>query len=385
MELVNPMTAYPIGSRLENINSIFMRGIPEKQGWAFSAYGYRENLKGVPDPDVLGVLFRRARRPLSLPTLGAACRDYAERRAGVFPRYFIIEPTAVCNRACPFCSILVTNRTGMMEWDHFTKLMDECSKHVVYGLSLYQLGEPFLWHGKYRDGFRLDIANMVDYAKRVGGFQVVNLSTNGDVQNLNRVLGSQLDDLIISIDGTTAEVYDANRPRTKPNDTHAFERTLERVRAFLAKKIAGFSRPCSPWVRLQIINKANTAGQVLDFVRTWIGVPGVDDVLVKNLDSMRPWLGSAVVGDEEDAVKARALGAMPCQHLYSIGSMTVDGRFNACCHDARTELTDGATIDTMTFAEWWNGDYMTGLRRAHEAGEFNAVCAACRERDTWLG
>jgi hypothetical protein len=382
MELVNPMTAYPIGARVEDINSVAMLGIPEKQGWAFSAHGYRAALDdSAIDPDSYGAMVRRDQRPYSGMVLQRARERYTARDAGEFPAYFIIEPTAVCNRACPFCSILVTNRSGLMKWDHFEELMDECSKYVVYGLSLYQLGEPFLWHGFDQRG-RLNIGHMVDYAKHMGCFDAVNLSTNGDVSNLDCVLGSELDDLIISIDGMTDEVYNANRPSTTPNDTTAFVRTLARVHTFLAEKAKNYS---TPWVRLQIINKANTASQVLDFVRYWLDVPGVDDVLVKNLDSMRPWLGSAVVGDEEDAAKARALGAMPCQHLYSIGSMTVDGRFNACCHDARTELTDGANIDTMTFAEWWNGAYMTGLRRAHEAGEFNAVCANCRERDTWLG
>jgi len=77
---------------------------------------------------------------------------------------------------------------------------------------------------------------------------------------------------------------------------------------------------------------------------------------------------------------------MPCQHIYTVGSMVVDGRFNACAHDARTELTTAnANIDEMTFAQWWNGEYMMKLRAEHEMGWFNHVCGPCRERDTWLG
>lgn len=394
MEIVNPLSAYPIGSRLENINGVPMQGVPEKQGWAFSAHGYRAythvaHLSDVMvwDADRYGAKIRRDRRPLSRSTLTKARDEYTARDVRPFPRYFIIEPVALCNRACPFCSILVTNRSGLMKWPAFTTLMRECGRHDVYGLSLYQLGEPFLWRGVDDTGRRLNIADLVDYAKLVGGFKAVNLSTNGDVPNLECVLGCELDDLIISLDGTTAEVYNANRPSTKADDAGAFERTIERVMAFLALKeryqAAGLK---TPWVRLQIINKENTRDQVLDFVRQWIAVPGVDDVLVKHLDSMRPWLGSKVVSDEEDAAKAAALGAMPCQHLYAIGSMVADGRFNACCHDARTELTTaGANIDAMTFAEWWSGPYMTDLRADHNAGRFNHVCGPCRERDTWLG
>jgi len=399
MNIVNLLTAFTWWYGPLDIHGVPMRGIPEKQGHSFSAAGYlaaREN--PTLDADVIGRAVRQALRPLSRPTLNKARAEYERREVIRFPRYFIIEPVALCNRACPFCSILVTNRKGMMKWETFMRLMDECGEHEVYGLSLYQLGESFLWRGNYEIKHRsvvadgvvsvaatpMNISAMIDYAKSRGGFRAVNISTNGDVDNLDCVLGSQLDDLIISIDGTTTEVYDANRPSTRKNDTGAFERTLNRVHSFLdAKSKRGDSRP---FVRMQIINKENTASQIVDFIRYWIQVPGVDDIFVKNLDSMRPWLGASVVSDAEDAIKARTLGAMPCQHIYAVGSMVYDGSLNACCHDAKTELTTaGANIHNMKFAEWWNGEYMNGLRAAHNQGQFNHVCGECRERDTWLG
>src|SRR3990167_3068079 len=396
MEIVNPITAYPIGLRVENINGVPMRGIPEKQGMAFSRHGRLQAQQAGGDADAIGAAVRRAMRPLSAPNLAKARAEYAAREVVKFPRYFIVEPTAVCNRKCPFCTIIVTNRKGMMKRAHFEKLMVECSKCEVYGLSLYQLGEPFLWHSiattiDYVPAYaiyeevekRVDISYMVSYAKTIGGFRAVNLSTNGDVPNLDCILGSPLDDLIISIDGTTAEVYDANRPSTKPNDTSAFKRTVSRVRDFLEHKAA--RGDIKPFVRLQCINKENTAAQVVDFIRYWIDIPGVDDVLIKHLDSMRPWLGSSVVSDEEDAIKARIVADMPCQHIYSVGSMVADGRFNACAHDAYTELTTaGANIDEMTFSDWWNGDYMNALRAEHEgkaAANRRLPCRECREMD----
>jgi len=383
MELVNPLSAYPIGSQDENINGVAMRGVSEKQGVAFSRHGYLAALADpLLDADAVGRAVRQALRPLSAPTLAKARAEYKRREVVPFPRYFIVEPTALCNRRCPFCTILVTNRKGMMKWTRFVRLMNECSAHDCYGISLYQLGEPMLWRDKI-GAISLSIRNMIDYAKRCG-FRAVNLSTNGDVTNLADVLDSQLDDLIISIDGTTAEVYDANRPSTKPNDTGAFSRTVERVLAFLEAKAR--RGDIKPFVRLQCINKENTADQVLDFIRYWIAVPGVDDILIKNLDSMRPWLGSKIVSDAEDSLKAARLGAMPCQHIYAVGSMVADGRFNACCHDALTELTtDGCNIEAMTFSEWWNGDYMNALRSEHNSGQFRRPCAECREKDTWLG
>ena len=383
MELVNPISAYPIGSRIEDIHGIAMRGVPEKQGWSFSRAGYLAACDdSTLNADAIGRAVRRALRPLSAPTLEQARAEYVRREVVSFPRYFIIEPTALCNRRCPFCTILVTNRKGMMDWSRFHKLMEECKLHDVYGISLYQLGEPMLWRDMV-GGQALTIRTLIADAK-TAGFRAVNLSTNGDVSNLADVLDSPLDDLIISIDGMTSEVYDANRPSTKPNDTGAFERTVNRAGEFLDRK--AMRGDVKPFVRMQIINKENTADQVLDFVRYWIQIPGVDDVLIKNLDSMRPWLGNQIVSDAEDAIKAERLATMPCQHIYAVGSMVADGRFNACAHDAYTELTTaGANIDNMTFADWWNGEYMNALRAEHGAGQFRKPCAECREKDTWLG
>jgi len=399
LELVNSLTAYPIGSQIENINGIPMRGIFEKQGVAFSRLGYlaaQEN--PTIDPDLYGSMIRKSLRPLSLPTLNKARKEYADRTVIPFPRYFIIEPIALCNRACPFCSILVTNRKGMMKWGDFTKLMDECKEHDVYGISLYQLGESFLWRGEFKiidtEGIypisvvnitsqKRNISHMVDYAKS-SGFRAVNISTNGDVDNLDLALDCDLDDLIISIDGTTADVYNVNRPSTRKNDTGAFERTMQRVHTFLEHKASrGQSKP---FVRLQCINMENTANQILDFVRYWIDVPGVDDVLVKHLDGMQSWLGDSVVSKEESEIKRKRVAAMPCQHLWAIGSMTADGSLTGCCHDAKTELTTaGCNINSMSFADWWNGEFMTTLRNEHNTGTFRQPCVSCLERDPWLG
>jgi Asp-tRNA(Asn)/Glu-tRNA(Gln) amidotransferase A subunit family amidase len=88
----------------------------------------------------------------------------------------------------------------------------------------------------------------------------------------------------------------------------------------------------------------------------------------------------------EDAIKAARTETMTCQHIYAVGSMVADGRFNSCAHDAYTELTTaGANIDAMTFDEWWNGDYLTNLRGQHNTGKFINPCLSCREKDTWLG
>ena len=384
MEIINKETAFHWTEPLD-ILGVKMMGIQEKQGYAFSRHGWLEAQDSGANADQVGRSMRRVLRPLSIPTLERTKAEYAERTVARFPRYFIIEPNSSCNRKCFFCPIIVTNRAGNMKWEAFTKLMEECGKHEVYGISLYQLSEPMLWRGKDAEGSKLDIADMANAAKQIGGFRAVNISTNGDANNLHRLLECDMDDLYISIDGTTAEVYDVNRPSTRPNDTGAFERTIGRVHAFLEEKAQRGSP--KPWCRIQIINNELCAPQVLDFIRHWIQVPGVDDVFVKALDGMAPWLGDAAVSAKESDRKMEIVQDMPCQHIYAIGSMVSDARLNACCHDAKTELTtDHCNIFEMSFEEWWNGDYMTELRAEHERGGagLRLPCHDCAERDPWL-
>src|SRR3990167_5324340 len=174
MEIVNPITAYPIGLRVENINGVPMRGIPEKQGMAFSRHGRLQAQQAGGDADAIGAAVRRAMRPLSAPNLAKARAEYAAREVVKFPRYFIVEPTAACNRRCPFCTILVTNRKGMMDWGRFAQLMKECAQHDVYGISLYMLGEPMLWRDVV-GGQALTIFTLIADAKRAG-FKAINIS-----------------------------------------------------------------------------------------------------------------------------------------------------------------------------------------------------------------
>jgi len=134
-----------------------------------------------------------------------------------------------------------------------------------------------------------------------------------------------------------------------------------------------------------IINKENTVNDIVPFIRKWIATPGVDSAVVKNLDSMRSWLGTKLVSDEEDKIKAERTAGMACQHPFAVASMVYTGQLTLCCHDAFTELTDGSNIANTTFREWWHGAYITKMRADHAAGNYPPICVSCRERDTWLG
>src|SRR5690242_16945925 len=115
------------------------------------------------------------------------------------------EPTTSCNLRCPECPSglrAFTRPTGMLKKDFFTETIDQLSKDLLY-LIFYFQGEPYL---------NPNFLDMVKYASGKGIYTAT--STNAHYltdANAKRTVESGLDRLIISIDGTTQDVYQQYR------------------------------------------------------------------------------------------------------------------------------------------------------------------------------
>lgn len=111
------------------------------------------------------------------------------------------EPTTSCNLRCPECPSGLRSFTrprGMLEISFFKKMIDQLAPELLY-LTFYFQGEPYL---------NPEFLDMVQYA----GTKKVYTATSTNAHYLNddnarRTVESGLDRLIISIDGTTQEVY----------------------------------------------------------------------------------------------------------------------------------------------------------------------------------
>jgi MoaA/NifB/PqqE/SkfB family radical SAM enzyme len=115
------------------------------------------------------------------------------------------EPTTSCNLRCPECPSGLrqfTRPTGMLKKDFFTDTIDDIYKEITY-LIFYFQGEPYL---------NRDFLEMVKYASAKGLYTAT--STNAHYltdEVAKKTVESGLDRLIISIDGTTQEVYQQYR------------------------------------------------------------------------------------------------------------------------------------------------------------------------------
>ena len=122
-----------------------------------------------------------------------------------YPISVSFEPTTSCNLRCPECPSGLrsfTRSTGMLQNDFFKQTIDDLYKELLY-LVFYFQGEPYL---------NPDFLDMVKYAS--GKKIYTATSTNAhylDDQKAKKTVESGLDRLIISIDGTTQDVYQQYR------------------------------------------------------------------------------------------------------------------------------------------------------------------------------
>src|SRR6185436_5726969 len=183
-----------------------------------------------------------------------------------FPLSVALEPTTSCNLRCPECPSglrAFTRPTGMLQKDFFRDTIDQLHKDVFY-LIFYFQGEPYL---------NPDFLNMVSYASQKGMYTAT--STNAHYltdDNARKTVESGLDRLIISIDGTTQDVYQQYRVGGK------LEKVLEGARNIVKWKKELKSR--TPFVVFQFLVVKPNEHQIED-VKKMAKKIGVDDVWFK--------------------------------------------------------------------------------------------------------
>ncbi|MBX9732574.1 MAG: radical SAM protein, partial [Chitinophagaceae bacterium] len=122
-----------------------------------------------------------------------------------YPISISFEPTTSCNLRCPECPSglrAFTRPTGMLQKNFFEQTIDDIHKELLY-LIFYFQGEPYL---------NPDFLDMVAYANKKGIYTAT--STNAHYlteEKAKKTVESGLDRLIISIDGTTQDVYEQYR------------------------------------------------------------------------------------------------------------------------------------------------------------------------------
>lgn len=272
------------------------------------------------------------------------------------PLALSFEPTTSCNLRCPECPSGLrsfTRPTGMLPEELFRRTLDEIGDRLTY-LIFYFQGEPYL-HPQFLD--------MVQYAARKGIYTAT--STNAHYLSdaaARRTVESGLDRLIISIDGTTQEVYQQYRVGGK------LEKVLEGTRNILRWKKELKSR--TPHVIFQFLVVRPNEHQIAD-VRRLARELGVDEVALKTAqiydyeqgDPLIPTLDRyaryARQSDGSYKIKNRLIDH--CWKMWHSCVITWDGLVVPCCFDKDAEHRLG-DLKQSSFASVWQSAAYTRFR-----------------------
>lgn len=292
-----------------------------------------------------------------------------------YPVSISFEPTTSCNLRCPECPSglrAFTRPTGMLKKDFFAETIDQLSPDLLY-LIFYFQGEPYL---------NPSFLDMVRYAssKKIYTATSTNAHYLND-ENARRTVESGLDRLIISIDGTTQDVYQQYRVGGK------LEKVLEGARNIVKWKKELGSK--TPFVFFQFLVVKPNEHQV-DEIRQLAKEIGVDEVRFKTAqvydyendpNNLIPSNARYSRYRKNDKGEYYFRNALPnhCWRLWHATVITWDGLVVPCCFDkdAVHKLGD---LKSKPFREIWkNPAYRSFRGQMLKSRKSIDICSNCSE------
>jgi len=290
------------------------------------------------------------------------------------PMSVSIEPTTACNLGCPECPSglkMFSRKTGHVRLDDFQSWIDCMADHLIH-LNLYFQGEPFI-HPEF--------IRLVGYARKRKIF--TSTSTNGHfiTESVAReIVLSGLDQIIISIDGVTQEVYEQYRIHGK------LDKVLESTRLLVDQKHRLRSR--TPHVVFQFLVVAPNEHQIPEVLKLADEL-GVDEVRLKTAQVYDYVNGNPLLPKDErysryvrkadGTYRVKNLLENQCWRMWSGCVITWDGRVVPCCFDKDATHALGS-LREYSMPEIWNGDAYRDFRKKllQSRAEID-ICANCSE------
>jgi len=206
--------------------------------------------------------------PLKLPLKKDDVPPVRDLNVPALPSRLYIECTAACNISCaqaccaPETGITRTRKAGMLDFDLFTRVVDEAGPSLVR-IDFFNYGEAFL-HKR--------AIEMCEYIKSKFPHIYLYTSTNGlafTEEQVRRLIRSGIDEVTFSIDGATAESYVKYRQRGD------FNKAIRNMRiAADEKRTNGRDVPFINW--RYILFTHNDSDEEMNLARSMAAESGVD-------------------------------------------------------------------------------------------------------------
>ncbi len=206
--------------------------------------------------------------PLKLPLAPGQEPPQRDLHVAPTPGRLYIECTAACNISCfqsccaPETGITRTRQAGMLDWDVFTKVVDEAGP-ALGRIDFFNYGEAFL-HKR--------AVEMCEYIKTTFPHIYLYTSTNGlafTEEKVRQLARSGIDEVTFSIDGSSQEAYVRYRQRGN------FEKAIANLRALIDEKHkSGSAAPFINW--RYILFNWNDSDEEMERARQMATEIGVD-------------------------------------------------------------------------------------------------------------
>lgn len=285
------------------------------------------------------------------------------------------EPTTSCNLRCPECPSGLrefTRPTGMLQKDFFQQTIDDIAPELLY-LIFYFQGEPYL---------NPNFLEMVQYANKKGIYTAT--STNAHYltdENARKTVESGLDRLIISIDGTTQDVYQQYRVGGKLNKVIEGARNIVKWKKELNSK--------TPFVFFQFLVVKPNEHQIEEIKALGKEI-GVDQVRFKTAqvynyeedpNQLIPTINkySRYKKGKDGKIKVKSGLKNYCWKLWHANVITWDGLVVPCCFD-KDAMHQLGNLKTQSFRDTWkNSNYHQFRTEILNSRKNIDICSNCSE------
>lgn len=290
------------------------------------------------------------------------------------PLALSIEPTTACNLGCPECPSGLkqfTRPTGNISPQLNKQIIDELHKDLIY-INYYFQGEPYI-HPKFLE--------MVEYADKKGIYTATSTNAHFISDKIaEQTVKSGLKRLVISLDGTTQEIYEQYRIHGE------LDKVIESTnRLVAAKKKLNSS---TPHLIFQFLVVAPNEHQI-DEAKQLAKELGIDEVKFKTAQVYDFENGNKLIPKnekysrykktKEGKYKIKASLKNHCWRMWSSSVSTWDGRISPCCFDKDASYQFGQVGEEHFDKLWKNEPYNDFRKKVLTDRQGIDICTNCSE------
>jgi radical SAM protein with 4Fe4S-binding SPASM domain len=285
-----------------------------------------------------------------------------------------IEPTNNCNLKCKECPTgmdILQRPKGSIDKVLAEKVLQELSSKLTTVIFYFQ-GEPFI---------NREVDELISYASGKKVYSIT--STNGHYftnENIEKIIKSGLNKLIISVDGTTQSVYETYRVGGR------LEKVIEGVKLLVSEKQKANSK--LPKLVLQFLVTAENEHQINDAKKLANDLK-VDAISFKtaqiyDFEGGNPLIPviekySRYKKQQDGTYKIKSKLKNRCWRMWGQPVVTATGDVVPCCFDKDANYKMG-NLNEQHFKEIWQSEnYKNFRKKVFDDRKSIDICQNCTE------